>query len=76
MGRFGQVRAGRNLGRFGQVPLEPCPNLTEPETGRRNCGQVRAHGTGSGRFRIYILLSHVTDITDVTDAANHNAGFF
>ena len=39
--RFGQVRATLNLGRFGQVPGEPGPNLTEPDLEILNFGQVQ-----------------------------------
>ena len=40
--RFGQVRTMLNPVRFGQVPTEPRPNLTNPARGRWNYGQVRA----------------------------------
>ena len=36
--RFGQVRTFLNLGEFGQVPAEPCPNLTDPDSATPNCG--------------------------------------
>ena len=50
-GRFGQVRAALNLGRFGQVQAEPRPNPPEPGPGRRDFGQVQHfHIPGSGRF--------------------------
>ena len=39
--RFGQVRATLNLGRFGQVPGEPGPNLSEPDLEILNSGQVQ-----------------------------------
>ena len=35
-----KVRAGLNLGRIGQVPTEPRPNLSDPVHARPNCGQV------------------------------------
>ena len=50
-GRFGQVRAGLNPGRFGQVQAEPRPNPPEPGPGQRDFGQVQHHHIpGSGRF--------------------------
>ena len=49
--RFGQVRATLNLGRFGQVPGEPGPNLSEPDL---------LEILNSGQVQVMVVSTHQT----------------